>query len=194
MSQGPDRGRMHQPITQSRSVPVLLESERVARARGEYQQQQTLPPQLRAQASFVPDMQYRQEQRLPPQAHAHVQPHPLSQAPPRSHSMHGFSDPNLRGSHDSRRNFEDSGRMEAGGYSASSSRPSTARSALYVGPGAEDADQYNRKSVMALPASGGVFPRYQEVAGPYSDASVRPGSSGGRFKSLFKSRDSRVFK
>jgi hypothetical protein len=40
-----------------------------------------------------------------------------------------------------------------------------------------------------------VFPRYQEVVTPYAEtAVVRPGSSGGRFKGLFKSRDSRVYK
>ena len=79
------------------------------------------------------------------------------------------------------------------GRPSSSSRPSTALTGKSSHSG-DSGETIGRRSVVALPASGGVFPRYQEFHNPYPDVSVRPGSSGGRFKSLFKSRDSRVFK
>lgn len=82
----------------------------------------------------------------------------------------------------------------ASGRPSSASRPSTALTGKSSHSGESGETIGGRRSVVTLPASGGVFPRYQEFTTPYPDASVRPGSSSGRFKSLFKSRDSRVFK
>lgn len=45
-----------------------------------------------------------------------------------------------------------------------------------------------------LPASGGVFPRFQEISLPPLDVAGRSGTNGGKLKSLFKPRDTRVFK
>ncbi|KAG8828098.1 hypothetical protein FRC17_007625 [Serendipita sp. 399] len=75
----------------------------------------------------------------------------------------------------------------------SSSRPSTAITGRSSHSG-ESGESAGRRSIVALPASGGVFPRYQEFTAPSFESQARPGSSRGRFKSLFRGRDSRVFK
>jgi hypothetical protein len=56
-----------------------------------------------------------------------------------------------------------------------------------------DRELSSRKGVVTLPATGGVFPRYQEVGDVYVDL-IKPGNNTGRFKSFFRSRDSRQFK
>ena len=142
--------------------------------------------QLRAQAPpFSPaSMRHSAEHRLPPQAS--------------SRSLPTMNPSDLRNPFENRRNFEQDRRADSSRIppSVTSSRPSTTRGALYAGLGAGDAERYSaQKSMMALPATGGVFPRYQEVVAPYAETVIaRPGSSGGRFKGLFKSRDSRVYK
>jgi len=154
--------------------------------------QVTPQPRLRPQASsFAPALARRSfEQRLLPQASS------------RSLPIIDAVEPDT--AFEGRRPYEHDGWIDSG-YpvisSSSSSRSSAAAAAhgaaFYGDPGMGEVDQHSvlRKSTRTLPATGGVFPRYQEVATPYVEATIsRPGSSGGRFKSLFKSRDSRVFK
>ncbi|KAG9055744.1 hypothetical protein FS842_001369 [Serendipita sp. 407] len=73
------------------------------------------------------------------------------------------------------------------------SRPSTAVTGRSSHSG-ESGESAGRRSIVALPASGGVFPRYQELTATSFESLPRPGSSRGRFKSLFRGRDSKVFK
>jgi hypothetical protein len=55
-------------------------------------------------------------------------------------------------------------------------------------------DPGSRANTIILPASGGVFPRFQEISVPSFESAGRSGNNSGKFKSLFKPRDNRVFK
>ena len=55
-------------------------------------------------------------------------------------------------------------------------------------------ERYGAGNLVALPASGGVFPRLQDVPGTMGDAARMSPATANRFKGLFKNRDSRVYK
>lgn len=54
--------------------------------------------------------------------------------------------------------------------------------------------QSSYNNTVPLPPTGGVFPRIQEISASGGDGARGGGAGNGRFKGLFKNRDSRVFK
>jgi hypothetical protein len=55
-------------------------------------------------------------------------------------------------------------------------------------------DHYGAGHAVALPASGGVFPRLQDAPGSMGEAARMSPANPNRLKGLFKNRDSRVYK